>query len=111
MLSITPLDEKPTLTELCTLDCGSEEINIMGHIAADWKAFGVLFAFDSEGNFVDIIEAECDRQKPMACYQRMMKHWLAGKGRQPATWRTLITLLRRFDRGSLADTIESVLGH
>ena len=38
----------------------------------------------------------------------ILKKWLRGEGEQPATWRTLVQVLKDSDLNSLAEEIEAV---
>ena len=103
-------DTEPTITQLLRLETRSGgTIEIMNALAADWKEFGFCFGFDNDGSFLDLIETECGRHRPVACYQQMMRKWLRGSGEQPASWRTLVRLLRWFGRNTLAQDIEDAL--
>ena len=39
------------------------------------------------------------------------KKWISGTGRQPATWQTLVGVLRDIEVNTLADDIEATLGN
>ena len=41
--------------------------------------------------------------------REMMIKWVSGHGEQPASWRTLVRLLREFGRNTLAQDIEDTL--
>ena len=103
-----PSDAKPTIKQLFILKTKSGgSIDIKTALAADWKGFGVYFDFDSDGSALNLIETECG--KPEACYQQMMMRWVSGSGEQPASWRTLVRLLREFGKNTLAQDIEDAL--
>ena len=80
----------------------------MNHLAAHWKTLGVYFDFDDDGSALDVIEAkgkgDCE-----ACYQQMMREWMAGRGEQPTSWRTLLKLLRQFGKNTVAKDVEDAL--
>ena len=73
----------------------------MTHLAAHWKKFGVYVDFDNDGSTLDVIESK-GKADPEACYLQMMREWIAGRGEQPASWRTLLKLLRQFGKVTLA---------
>ena len=105
-----PSDAKPTIRQLCVLKYKSgKKIDIKTELATDWKDFGYSLEFDNNGQALDLIEKECGRRDPVACYQQMMKKWIRGGGKQPASWRTLVRLLREFERNTLAQDIEDAL--
>ena len=39
----------------------------------------------------------------------MMREWLEGRGRQPATWATLIDLLKDAEMNDLAQQVENIV--
>lgn len=103
-------DSKPTIKQLLTLQSRSgQNISIKTALAADWKEFGYYFDFDQDGSFLNLIETECGKHKPVACYCEMMRKWLAGHGEQPPSWRTLVRLLREFEKNTLAQDVEDAL--
>ena len=105
-----PSDAKPTIRQLCVLKYKSgKKIDIKTRLAADWKKFGYFLEFDDDGQALDLIEKECGRSDPVACYQQMMRKWMRGSGEQPASWRTLVRLLREFEGNTLAQDIEDAL--
>ena len=105
-----PSDAKPTIKQLCVLKGKSGgKIKLIRSLAADWKKFGVFLDFDDDGSALSLIEARCGRGDPEACYQEMMMRWVSGSGEQPASWRTLVRLLREFGKNTLAQDIEDAL--
>ena len=107
-MCLLPPDTLPTIKQLCILRKRSgQSIDIKTALAADWKEFAVFFDFDKDGSALKLIERDCGR--PEACYQEMMMRWVSGSGEQPASWRTLVRLLREFGRNTLAQDIEDAL--
>ena len=45
-------------------------------------------------------------QDPVEIVTAIYKEWISGTGRQPATWQTLVGVLREIEQNSLADDIE-----
>ena len=86
-----------------------QKIEIIKSLAPCWKNFGVLLEFDDDGNQLELIESENGQHNPHKCCQAMMRHWIAGNGEQPTTWRTLLALLKDDNRVVLAQTIQTVL--
>ena len=64
--------------------------------------------FDPTGYTIDTIAAS-NPLKPVACCTDMMKEWLGGRGRQPATWATLVKILRNAEFIVLADDVEHLV--
>ena len=105
----TPPDTQPTLQQLTHMidNCG-KEVQIIQNIAAKWKEVGILFNFDPTGRTNDLINAR-NSSDPEACCTDMMKVWLEGKGRQPATWATLVEVLRNANFNCLANDMEQLV--
>ena len=83
-------------------------MEIIKHIAAKWRKVGIHFNFDPTGYTIDLIE-ERRRADPEACCTDMMMEWLGGRGRQPATWATLVEILRNVEFTVLANDVEQLV--
>ena len=81
---------------------------IIKTIAKDWKDFGYLLNFDETGRTIDCIAKE-NQLRPIDCCTHMMREWLEGRGRQPATWATLIDLLKDAEINDLAQQLERMV--
>ena len=64
--------------------------------------------FDPTGYTINTIAAS-NPLKPVACCTDMMMKWLGGRGRQPATWATLVKILRNAQFTVLADDVEQLV--
>ena len=51
-----------------------------------------MLNLDADGRQLRLFQAE--RHTPTESCRNVLMHWLAGNGKQPSTWRTLIFLLR-----------------
>ena len=101
---------EPTLAQLMMLTTPSgDKIDIKTSLAADWKDFGIHLNFDDDGGTVSLIEAQYGRDGPVACYSEVMRRWVCGGGVQPASWMTLLRLLRECRYHNLASKIEHAL--
>lgn len=108
-ISPHPPDTWPSLLQLTHLILPSgKKLKIIEYIAAKWRAVGIHFNFDSTGHTLDIIAAS-NPSDPIACCTYMMKLWLEGKGRQPASWATLVKILRDAELHVLADDVEQLV--
>ena len=85
-----------------------KKIEIINTIAPKWKAFGIHFDFDEQGHTLDRIDNNHPNDATAGC-TAMMKKWLEGEGRQPATWATLIELLKDAKYNDLAHQLEEVV--
>ena len=105
----TSPDTRPTLLQLTLLVTPSgKKVEIIKHIAPEWKTVGIHMNFDPTGYTIDTIAAS-NPLKPVACCTDMMKEWLGGRGKQPATWATLVKILRNTDFTVLADDVEQLV--
>ena len=105
-----PSDAKPTIKQLLILKTMSgKRIDLQTALASRWKHFVYFLEFDNDGRALDCIEKKCGRDDPEACYRQMMRKWIRGSGKQPASWRTLVRLLREFGDNVLAKDIEDAL--
>ena len=102
-------DMQPTIKQLTLLksSCG-QRLEIIKTIAPKWKKFGIHFDFDEQGHTLDIIGKNHSLDSTECCTE-MMKKWLEGMGRQPATWATLIELLKDAEYNDLAHQVEDML--
>ena len=104
-----PPDTRPTLLQLTHLvTLSGKKVEIIKHIAPEWKTVGIHMNFDPTGYTIDTIAAS-NPLKPVACCTDMMKEWLGGRGRQPATWATLVKILRNAEFSVLADDMEQLV--
>ena len=100
---------KPTLAQLKILKTATgEKIKIIDSVAPQWKELGDLLDFDSEGQTIELIEANNQQKGHVACCHEMFVYWLKGKGRE-ATWGVLIELLDDIDQSELARKVKTVL--
>ena len=67
--------------------------------------FGILLLKDTSGAKIHDI-ARKHRQDGMEITIEILKEWLAGKGKQPVTWWTLIEVLKDVEFSELAKDIE-----
>ena len=83
-------------------------MDIIATIAQDWKNFGIYLDFDETGCTLSRIANDCPLNS-MDCCTQMMREWLEGTGKQPATWATLIALLRDAEMNDLAEQVETTI--
>ena len=86
-----------------------KEVRIIKNVSAKWKKVGTLFNFDPTGYTVDLIDSRHPSDPEAGCTD-MMKVWLGGRGRQPATWATLVEVLKNAEFNTLADEVEQLVG-
>ena len=81
-------------------------INIPQTIGVNYITFGTLLLNDRQGEKIDAIVDDNSRAREIN--MAILKKWLRGEGKQPATWRTLVQVLKDSDLNSLAEEIEAV---
>ena len=87
------LDTVPTLAELSHFNTkDGETVEIILSLAPKWKEFATELDFDADGRQLQLFIAK--HYSPTESCRNVLMHWLAGNGKQPSTWRTLISLLR-----------------
>ena len=83
-------------------------MEIINTIGTRWRDLGILLDFDETGRTLDRIARE-HQLHPIDCCTEMLRKWLEGRGRQPATWATLIDLLKDADINDLAQDLERMM--
>lgn len=88
-------DATVTMKELTSLKTpNGESVNILRHLAPQWKQLGTLLEFDAGGEALDVISADHVKDGCVACCQSVFSLWLKGRGtRQPASWAVVLQLL------------------
>ena len=82
---------------------------ICDYIAAYWMDIGYCLDFDDDGNQVDTIEKEGNRN-PKSCCTLMLKTWIQrNKGKEPKTWQTLLDILISLDHKTAHDKVKEHL--
>ena len=69
---------------------------------------GILLLDDGDGALLDQISSDC-RDKAADIVYEILKRWIRGAGKQPATWKTLTDTLRAIRLTELATCIETSL--
>ena len=99
---------KPTLPELLKFTCTDRtELNISVEVSTKFSQFGTFLLDDKNGSRVDNMVYK-HRDHPERINTEILKEWLAGRGKQPVTWATLIKVLHDIELSTLAGEIEAV---
>ena len=69
--------------------------------------FGILLLEDENGARTQSIIHEC-RDNSEQITMKVLQEWIAGRGKLPVSWDTLIKVLRDIDFGPLADDIAAM---
>lgn len=83
-------------------------IDIAERIGTSYHKFGSLLLDDSEGNLVQIIYQD-NMKEIVATNVAILKKWLAGSGKRPVTWRTLVEVMEATKEKELARQIKEAL--
>ena len=107
-MTIFPTDDKPNLGELEDLKTrGGESINILQRIGTEYEKFGIKILVDKTGDEVEEIK---DEQTVANKIKRtIVRRWLAGKGNNPVTWRTLVEVLDSMELREVTKEIREAL--
>ena len=96
------------MPELLKFTCADNTtINITKQIGNEYKCFGIFLLQDLNGHKVKSIKSK-HQSDPSQITTEIFEEWLAGKGKQPVTWATLVEVLRDTELYSLADVISTV---
>ena len=106
--SFTYADAPPALDVLRYFPVKDGHIDIAQEIGTDYEKFGTLLLEDKTGKKVKNIKVS-ERDDPLLITVEILCQWLHGKGKEPVTWRTLVTCLRATDLNVLAENIDHSL--
>ncbi len=97
------------MTELIVLHSnGGGRVKVLEGISINYHDFGILLLEDNTGTQLNAIVDKC-RENAKAINREILVQWLAGKGKQPVSWNTLLEVLKDIDLQALASDIESAL--
>ena len=97
---------KPRLYELDLIRGSGKTVRVISQASATWERIAIRLHF--KGYEIRRICRDHHFQTGDAC-STMFIEWLEGKGRQPATWETLIEALEEADLSELASNLKDVL--
>ena len=97
-------DTTPTLMELIRFPMPDRKVNLAEIIGVNYFDFGVLLLEDETGDQMSAIEKE-RRGNASDIIRHTFRLWLQGKGRQPVSWDTLVTVLQDIGLNKLARDI------
>ena len=102
------LSTKPTLPELMkfTFTDGTV-VNILVEIAVKFSQLGTFLLDDRSGSRVKIM-ARKHHYDAEQINTEIIQEWLAGRGKQPVTWATLVDVFCDIELSTLAGEIEAV---
>ena len=83
----------------------SKNLNIIQRTSISYTKLGMYLLDDDNCDIVEGLE-ERYHHDPAKIATAIYKMWISGTGRRPATWQTLVGVLRDIELNSLADDIE-----
>lgn len=85
-----------------------EEFKILEQIGTHYNDFGILLLNDGTGAVTAYIAQE-NQNKVVATNRDILTRWIAGEGKEPVNWSTLINVLKDVGLRVLAQTIKKDL--
>ena len=99
------------LTSLPSLVGGvRKNLNIIQRTSTSYTKLGMYLLVDDNWDIVYALR-EKYHHDPVEIVTAVYKKWISGTGRQPATWQTLVGVLREIEMNILADDIEVTLSN
>ena len=97
----------PKMHQLDFLERNGKTVRLIHTVATNWKTVADRLYFKNYD--INRIERANHSRKVSAC-RAMFNEWLNGEGRQPATWNTLIKVLREANLSEIVSDLKDVLG-
>ena len=105
-----PIDvqtDRPTLIECIRFRGREKRINIPQEIGVKYRDFGLLLLEDHNGARIRAIALK-HMNDANEINIEIIEEWVAGKGKHPVTWKTLIQVLYDIELSTLAGEIEAI---
>ena len=99
--------ERPTLVECIRFQGRERRINIPQEIGVKYREFGLLLLEDHNGARIRAL-AHKHNNDAKEINIEVIEEWVAGKGKQPVTWKTLTEVLHDIELSTLAEEIEAI---
>jgi len=99
--------DQPTLVECVWFRGRERRINISQEIGTKYITFGSLLLEERTGESVSAIAHKHMYDSEQTSLE-ILQEWIAGRGRHPITWNTLIEVLHDIELSTLAREIEAV---
>jgi len=101
--------DRPTLVECIRFQGRKRRINIPQEIGVKYYQFGLLLLEDHNGARIHALALK-HRNDIHEINIEIIEEWVAGKGKHPVTWKTLVEVLRYIELRTLAEEIETIKG-
>ena len=95
------------MLELIRFRGRERRINIPQQISTNFWNFGILLLEDENSARIKSIMYEC-RENPEQINMKVLEEWIAGRGKHPVSWDTLIEVLEDINLCTLASDIAAV---
>ena len=99
--------DRVTLIECIRFQGEKRKINIPQEIGVKYQDFG-LFLLDDPNGVRTRALAHKHNNNANEINREIIEEWVAGKGKHPVTWKTLIQVLRDIELSTLAEEIETI---
>ena len=101
------IGDPPTLIECIRFRGRERRINIPQEIGVNYREFGLLLLADDNGARIRAL-AHKHNNDVNEINIEIIEEWVAGKGKNPVTWKTLTEVLRDIELRTLAEEIEAI---
>ena len=101
--------ERPILVECIRFRGRERRINIPQEIGVKYRDFGLLLLEDHNGARIRALALKHMNDSNEINIE-IIEEWIAGKGKQPVTWKILTEVLRDIELSTLAEEIEAIKG-
>ena len=108
LLPTLVLPDSPTLKQCIRFQGRGRTINIPQEIGFHFVSFGILLLDDDTGEKVEAIIKKLPNDAKQI-NGRILQEWIAGNGKRPITWNTLIDVLCKAELRELAEMIGKCL--
>ena len=105
--SFPPTDQKPTMSQLISLQGRIQHVNIVEGIGVKWLMVGTILLDDKDYTIVPAI-AEQYGNNAQRINMEILGRWVRGEGIPDRSWQGLLGVLR-VHCGALADRVKEVL--
>jgi len=99
--------DQPTLTECVKFQGRERRINISREISTNYTTFGNFLLEETNGERVDAIAYKHMHDSEKTTME-ILEEWIAGRGKHPVTWNTLVEVLHGIEFSNLAREIEAI---
>ena len=94
----------PTMMNIICFPLQDSKVNLTKEVGTKYLEFGILLLEDQTGAHISSLEKELMKNAQDINY-RVFQEWLQGKGRQPVSWETLVSVLEDIGLNQLAESI------